>query len=135
MDRIVIVGSGASGVHFALSVLQKGYDVVMLDVGRAAADFIHLGVAKVALDDAVKGIAPATLELDGGVRRRHVGLGAHQLRDGRIQMGGAAGSELVFDVISASGRTTASTAAKMRRFSARSSVAASSTQSTSAMSA
>jgi choline dehydrogenase-like flavoprotein len=34
MDRIVIVGSGASGVHFALSVLQKGYDVVMLDVGR-----------------------------------------------------------------------------------------------------
>ena len=34
MDRIVIVGSGASGVHFALSVLRKGYDVVMLDVGR-----------------------------------------------------------------------------------------------------
>ncbi|MGH9176639.1 MAG: hypothetical protein ACRD1H_19880, partial [Vicinamibacterales bacterium] len=34
MDRVVIVGSGASGVHFALSVLEKGYDVVMLDVGR-----------------------------------------------------------------------------------------------------
>ena len=34
MDRVVIVGSGASGVHFALSVLQKGYDVLMLDVGN-----------------------------------------------------------------------------------------------------
>ena len=33
MDRIVIVGSGASGVHFALSVLKKGYRVLMLDVG------------------------------------------------------------------------------------------------------
>jgi choline dehydrogenase-like flavoprotein len=35
MKRIVIVGSGATGVHFALSVLQKGYDVVILDVGYA----------------------------------------------------------------------------------------------------
>jgi choline dehydrogenase-like flavoprotein len=33
MDRILVVGSGASGVQFALSVLKKGYDVVMLDVG------------------------------------------------------------------------------------------------------
>ena len=33
MDRILIVGSGASGVHFALSVLKKGYPVTMLDVG------------------------------------------------------------------------------------------------------
>jgi choline dehydrogenase-like flavoprotein len=33
MDKILIVGSGASGVHFALSVLQKGYEVTMLDVG------------------------------------------------------------------------------------------------------
>jgi choline dehydrogenase-like flavoprotein len=35
MDKVVVIGSGASGVHFALSVLQKGYEVVMLDVGRA----------------------------------------------------------------------------------------------------
>ena len=34
MDRILIVGSGASGVHFALSVLRKGHHVTMLDVGR-----------------------------------------------------------------------------------------------------
>jgi choline dehydrogenase-like flavoprotein len=34
MSRVVIVGSGASGVHFAWSILSKGYDVVMLDVGR-----------------------------------------------------------------------------------------------------
>jgi choline dehydrogenase-like flavoprotein len=33
MEKIVIVGSGASGVHFALSVLKKGYSVVMVDVG------------------------------------------------------------------------------------------------------
>ena len=34
MSKVLIVGSGASGVHFALSVLQKGYEVVMLDVGH-----------------------------------------------------------------------------------------------------
>ncbi len=34
MERVVIVGSGASGVHFALSVLEKGYEVLMLDVGH-----------------------------------------------------------------------------------------------------
>jgi choline dehydrogenase-like flavoprotein len=33
MDKVVIVGSGASGVHFALSVLRKGYEVLMLDIG------------------------------------------------------------------------------------------------------
>jgi len=41
MDRVVVVGSGASSVHFALSLLQKGYDVVMLDVGRAGPDPIN----------------------------------------------------------------------------------------------
>jgi choline dehydrogenase-like flavoprotein len=35
MGKIVIVGSGATGVHFALSVLKKGYEVVILDVGYA----------------------------------------------------------------------------------------------------
>lgn len=34
MDKVVVVGSGASGVHFALTVLKKGYTVLMLDVGR-----------------------------------------------------------------------------------------------------
>jgi choline dehydrogenase-like flavoprotein len=33
MSRVVVVGSGASGVHFALSLLRKGHDVVVLDVG------------------------------------------------------------------------------------------------------
>jgi len=33
MDPIVIVGSGPSGVHFALSVLRKGYPVTLVDVG------------------------------------------------------------------------------------------------------
>ena len=35
--RVVVVGSGASGVHFALSLLRKGIPVTMLDVGREAA--------------------------------------------------------------------------------------------------
>jgi choline dehydrogenase-like flavoprotein len=34
MNQIVIVGSGASAVHFALSALEKGREVLMLDVGR-----------------------------------------------------------------------------------------------------
>jgi choline dehydrogenase-like flavoprotein len=35
---IVVVGSGASGVHFALSLLRQGWRVTMLDVGRSGAD-------------------------------------------------------------------------------------------------
>ncbi len=35
MEKVAIIGSGASGVHFALSLLDKGYEVVMLDVGLA----------------------------------------------------------------------------------------------------
>jgi len=35
MDPVVVVGSGASGVHFALSLLRKGRRVIMLDVGHA----------------------------------------------------------------------------------------------------
>ena len=33
METILIIGSGASGVHFTLSLLKKGYHVIMLDVG------------------------------------------------------------------------------------------------------
>ncbi len=33
MESVLVVGSGASGVHFALSLLKKGYLVSMLDVG------------------------------------------------------------------------------------------------------
>lgn len=33
VKRVVVVGSGASGVHFALTALRKGHDVLMLDVG------------------------------------------------------------------------------------------------------
>jgi choline dehydrogenase-like flavoprotein len=34
MSQIVVVGSGASAVHFALTALEKGSEVLMLDVGR-----------------------------------------------------------------------------------------------------
>lgn len=33
MSRFVVVGSGPSGVHFAQTVLEKGHEVLMLDVG------------------------------------------------------------------------------------------------------
>jgi choline dehydrogenase-like flavoprotein len=32
--KVVVVGSGASGVHFALSALERGHTVEMIDVGR-----------------------------------------------------------------------------------------------------
>ena len=41
MDKVVIVGSGASGVHFALSLLKKSYDVLMLDVGNSGPDPVN----------------------------------------------------------------------------------------------
>ncbi|MCH8806192.1 MAG: GMC family oxidoreductase [Planctomycetes bacterium] len=57
MGRIVVVGSGASGVHFALSLLKKGRDVLMLDVGHTQSapprDGDGLNVLKRELDDPV----------------------------------------------------------------------------------
>ncbi|MGE0354936.1 MAG: GMC oxidoreductase [Gemmatimonadales bacterium] len=34
MSRVLIVGSGASGVHCAATLLERGHDVLMLDVGK-----------------------------------------------------------------------------------------------------
>jgi choline dehydrogenase-like flavoprotein len=34
VSRIVVVGSGATGVHFALTSLERGHDVTMLDFGN-----------------------------------------------------------------------------------------------------
>lgn len=41
MDPVVVVGSGASAVHFALSLLEKGREVVMVDVGKRRPDPIR----------------------------------------------------------------------------------------------
>ena len=41
MDKILIIGSGASGVHFALSVLRKGYEVTMIDVGYKKPEVVN----------------------------------------------------------------------------------------------
>ena len=41
MSDITIVGSGASAVHFALSVLEKGYSVTMLDVGYLPTEAVN----------------------------------------------------------------------------------------------
>ena len=38
MNDIVVVGSGASAVHFALTALEKGRQVLMLDVGREGSE-------------------------------------------------------------------------------------------------
>jgi choline dehydrogenase-like flavoprotein len=41
MEKLLVVGSGASGVHFALSALKKGYEVTILDVGWEKPDVIN----------------------------------------------------------------------------------------------
>jgi choline dehydrogenase-like flavoprotein len=43
MDTVVVVGSGASGVHFALTALRKGRRVLMLDVGHTGRDAVRPG--------------------------------------------------------------------------------------------
>lgn len=40
-ETILIVGSGASGVHFALTVLKKGFNVTMLDVGHPKPEVVN----------------------------------------------------------------------------------------------
>lgn len=42
MAIVTIVGSGPSGVHFALSVLKKGHRVIMLDVGETTSSNISV---------------------------------------------------------------------------------------------
>src|SRR5690242_16208573 len=50
METVVVVGSGASAVHFALTLLERGFPVHMLDVGEegapAAADGAELSFAR-----------------------------------------------------------------------------------------
>ena len=43
MDPVVVVGSGASGAHFALKALKKGRRVRMLDVGHAPRPHVNPG--------------------------------------------------------------------------------------------
>src|SRR5262245_41811354 len=42
MCKVVVIGSGASGVHFALTALKKGHNVVMLDVGHARPPVVNV---------------------------------------------------------------------------------------------
>lgn len=57
MESVLVIGSGASGVHFALTLLQKGYQVTMLDVGLEKPAPVNPGDSfeslKVNLDDPV----------------------------------------------------------------------------------
>ena len=41
MADVIVVGSGASGVHFALSLLEKGHGVTMLDVGLSGPPVVN----------------------------------------------------------------------------------------------
>ncbi len=41
MADIIVVGSGASGVHFALSLLKRGHTVTMLDVGYSGSAVVN----------------------------------------------------------------------------------------------
>lgn len=57
MPRAHVVGSGPSGVHFAWTLLERGWDVTLLDVGRSAEEPVrpdaHLLRLKDELDDPV----------------------------------------------------------------------------------
>ena len=41
MDHVIVVGSGASGVHFALSLLERGHRVTMVDGGKRGSNPPH----------------------------------------------------------------------------------------------
>ncbi|TMH58054.1 MAG: hypothetical protein E6H53_11560 [Betaproteobacteria bacterium] len=43
MNRIVVVGSGVSGAHAALTLLERGHDVELWDVGREEKAFPEPG--------------------------------------------------------------------------------------------
>ena len=43
MAKITIVGSGASAVHFAITALNKGHEITMLDVGYSAPETVKPG--------------------------------------------------------------------------------------------
>ena len=57
MDPVIVVGSGASGIHFAQTLLAKGRRVTMLDVGHKKPEPVraddHLNQLKVNLKDPV----------------------------------------------------------------------------------
>lgn len=58
MTHITVVGSGPSAVHFSLSVLKKGHQVVMIDVGESKSDPVRaeqsFNQLKVGLHDPAK---------------------------------------------------------------------------------
>lgn len=58
MKKIIVVGSGASGVHFALTALRKGHHVTLIDAGQPRARSINpgdrFGDLKEKLDDPVR---------------------------------------------------------------------------------
>lgn len=58
MERVLVVGSGASGVHFAETLLARGREVTLLDVGRPRAEPVlpeaTLNGLKERLDDPVE---------------------------------------------------------------------------------
>jgi choline dehydrogenase-like flavoprotein len=75
---VLIVGSGASGVHFALSALRRGQQVTMLDVGFEAPPAIApnatVGELKEQLDDPVEyflGPAADTVVYPGPVAKHY----------------------------------------------------------------
>src|SRR5688500_16717109 len=41
MTKVLVVGSGPSGLHFSLSLLKKDYEVLMIDVGNKRPETIN----------------------------------------------------------------------------------------------
>lgn len=58
MSRVTVVGSGPSGVHFALTLLRRGIDVHLIDAGREGPGPVEPGLSfselKGALEDPVE---------------------------------------------------------------------------------
>ena len=40
--KVIVVGSGASGVQFALTLLRKGHEVTMVDTGYCSAETVDI---------------------------------------------------------------------------------------------
>lgn len=51
MGRLVVVGSGASGVHFALTALRRGQPVTMIDVGHQRPEVVARDASFLGLRD------------------------------------------------------------------------------------
>jgi choline dehydrogenase-like flavoprotein len=66
MARVTVVGSGPSGVHFALTALERGHEVEMIDVGYTGAPEVNPDDSFVTLKSSLADPAAYFLGADNG---------------------------------------------------------------------